>query len=263
MLVDSHCHLNYPEFQEDFAAMIERAKTLGVQTFLTISTKLLEAPAVIQIAESTPEIFCTIGVHPHEVEKEGIPSVDALLALATHPKVVGIGETGLDYYYDHSPKDQQQESFRNHVRVAKKTGLPLIIHSREAEEDILKILKEETIQEMERPGVIHCFTGTKEFALTCMDMGFYISCSGILTFPKATDLQEIIQNHIPLERLLVETDAPYLAPVPHRGKRNEPSFVVHTAEKVSALKGISLKEVEERTTENFFTLFSKIKKEAR
>jgi TatD DNase family protein len=261
MLVDSHCHLNYPEFQEDFSAMIGRAKTLGIQRFLTISTELSKVQEVIKIAEGTPEIFCTVGVHPHEVEKEGPPAIQALLTLTHHPKVVGIGETGLDYYYDHSPRDAQQLSFRNHIRVAKETGLPLIIHSRNAEEDILAILREEKIQDMEKPGVIHCFTGTKEFALACMDMGFYISASGIVTFPKALDLQETIKTHVPLNRLLVETDAPYLAPVPHRGKRNEPSFVVHTAEKVAVLKGISLKEVEEQTTKNFFALFGKVKKD--
>lgn len=261
MLVDSHCHLNYPEFQEDFDQMIDRAKTLGVQNFLTISTELSKVQDVIKIAERRSEIFCTIGVHPHEVEKEGVPAVEKLLGFTNHPKVVGIGETGLDYYYDHSPREAQQTSFRHHIRVAKETGLPLIIHSRNAEEDILRILQEENIQTMDRPGVIHCFTGTKDFALSCMDMGFYISASGIVTFPKALDLQETIKTHVPLDRLLVETDAPYLAPVPHRGKRNEPSFVVHTAEKVALLKGISLKDVEETTTRNFFALFRKIKKD--
>jgi TatD DNase family protein len=261
MLVDSHCHLNYPEFQEDFDQMVERAKTLGVQNFLTISTALSTVQDVIKIAERRPEIFCTIGVHPHEVEKEGVPSVETLLDLTKHPKVVGIGETGLDYYYDHSPRDVQQQSFRNHIRVAKETGLPLIIHSREAEDDILKILQEEKIQDMTRPGVIHCFTGTKDFALQCMALGFYISASGIVTFSKALDLQDIIQNHIPLDRLLVETDAPYLAPVPHRGKRNEPSFVVHTAEKVATLKEVPLSDVASKTTENFFHLFEKIKRD--
>ena len=257
MLVDSHCHLNYPEFQEDFEAVLARAQTLHIKTFLTISTKLSEVDHVLRIAQENDPIFCTIGVHPHEVEKEGVPSLDALKALTQRPKVVGIGETGLDYYYEHSPKEQQQLSFRNHIRVAIDTGLPLIIHSRDAEEDILKILKEERIQDLKNPGVIHCFTGTKDFALQAMAMGFYISISGIITFKKATDLQDIVTNHVPLNRLLVETDAPYLAPIPHRGKRNEPAFVVHTAEKIAELKGISLQEVEKATTENFFTLFKK------
>lgn len=261
-LVDSHCHLNYPEFKEDFKGMIARADTLGVKTFLTISTKLKEAEDLLAITRDYPQIFCTMGVHPHEVEKEGVPSMEDLRSLVTRPKVVGIGETGLDYFYEHSPREQQKESFRHHIRIAKETGLPLIIHSRDAEEDILTVLEEEQVRNMELPGVIHCFSGTKEFALKTMEMGFYISISGIATFKKATELQDIIQNHVPLERMLVETDAPYLAPVPHRGKRNEPSFVVHTAEKVAELKGVSLQEVARITTENFFTLFPKAERPA-
>lgn len=257
MFVDSHCHLNYPDFKEDFSEILKRAEMMQVQNLLTISTKLSEAEDVTRIAAEHDPIFCTIGVHPHEVEKEGIPSREDLTSWLNKPKVVGIGETGLDYFYEHSPRAEQQESFRNHIRVAKETGLPLIIHSRDAEEDILRILKEEQIQNMERPGVIHCFSGTAAFAQETLDMGFYISISGIATFKKATELQEIIQNHVPLEKMLVETDAPYLAPVPHRGKRNEPSFVVHTAEKVADLKGVSLSEVARITTENFFTLFPK------
>ena len=260
MFVDSHCHLNYPDFQEDFAEMLARADTLGIKRLLTISTKLKEAEDLLKITANHPQIFCTMGVHPHEVEKEGVPSMDALRALMKRPKVVGIGETGLDYFYEHSPREQQKESFRHHIRLAKETGLPLIIHSRDAEEDILTILEEEKASEMDRPGVIHCFSGTQDFALKTMEMGFYISISGIATFKKTVELQDIIQNHVPLERMLVETDAPYLAPVPHRGKRNEPSFVVHTAEKVAELKDVSLQEVARITTDNFFTLFDKVSK---
>lgn len=260
MFVDSHCHLNYPDFKEDFQEMLARAQTMGVQRFLTISTKLKEAEDLLKITANHKDIYCTMGVHPHEVEKEGVPSMEDLEALIERPKVVGIGETGLDYFYEHSPRKQQQESFRHHIRVAKKTGLPLIIHSRDAEEDILEILEDEKVTQMDQPGVIHCFSGTKDFALKTMAMGFYISISGIATFKKATDLQDIIQNHVPLEKMLVETDAPYLAPVPHRGKRNEPAFVVHTAEKVAELKNISLQEVARVTTENFFTLFDKVER---
>jgi TatD DNase family protein len=262
MIVDSHCHLDYPELQADFQAVLARAQTLNIKTFLTISTKLRDAEKVLRIAHENPPIFCTMGVHPHEVETEGVPSYETLLALTQRPKVVGIGETGLDYYYEHSPKDLQKLSFRNHIRVAKETGLPLIIHSRDAEEDILRILVEEGIQDHPHPGVIHCFTGTKDFALQTMAMGFYISISGIITFKKAQDLQDIVTHHVPLSRLLVETDSPYLAPVPHRGKSNEPSFVVHTVDKVAELKGITPKEVAEVTTENFFTLFSKAERPA-
>ena len=257
MFVDSHCHLNYDAFKEDFDTLLERCTTLNVKTLLTISTKLKEAEDVLKIAANHSQIFCTIGVHPHEVEGEGVPSIEDLRALIKRPKVVGIGETGLDYFYEHSPREAQKESFRHHIRLAKETNLPLIIHSRDAEEDILEILREEKAGDMEKPGVIHCFSGTKDFALETMAMGFYISISGIVTFKKASELQDIVQNHVPLDKMLVETDAPYLAPVPHRGKRNEPSFVVHTAEKVADLKGISLKDVEETTTENFFTLFER------
>jgi TatD DNase family protein len=257
MIVDSHCHLDYPELQKDFQAVLARATTLDIRMFLTISTKLRDAEKILQIAHENPAIFCTMGVHPHEVETEGVPSFETLLSLTQRPKVVGIGETGLDYYYEHSPKDLQQLSFRHHIRVAKETGLPLIIHSRDAEEDILKILEEERIQDLPAPGVIHCFTGTKDFALKTMALGFYISISGIITFKKAQDLQDIVAHHVPLNRLLVETDSPYLAPVPHRGKPNEPSFVVHTVDKVAELKGVTPKEVGEITTENFFKLFNK------
>lgn len=259
MLVDSHCHLTYPEFQEDLEGVLQRASTLGVTTFLTISTQLSEAKNLADLAHRYASIFYSIGVHPHEVEKEGVPSPEILQTLASNPKAVGIGETGLDYYYEHAPREIQQQSFRNHIQVAKALGLPLIIHSREAENDILQLLEEERIIDSPTPGVIHCFTGTKDFSTRCMDMGFYISASGISTFPKAQDLQELFQNHIPLDRLLVETDAPFLAPVPHRGKRNEPSFVVHTAEKIATLKGISFQEVATKTTENFWRVFKKAK----
>ncbi len=260
MLVDSHCHLNYPELQEDFDGVLKRAQTLNIKTFLTISTTLKDAETVLAIASNNSPIFCTMGVHPHEVEEEGVPTIEDLKKLTLRPKVVGLGETGLDYYYDHSPRDLQQQSFRHHIQVAKETGLPLIIHSRDAEEDILGILQEERIQDHPRPGVIHCFTGTKDFALKTIEMGFYISISGIVTFKKALALQEIVTHHVPLSRLLVETDAPYLAPVPHRGKSNEPSFMVHTVEKIADLKRITPKEVEDATTENFFTLFQKAEK---
>ncbi len=262
MLVDSHCHLNYDDFKQDFDAVLDRAKQMDVGTLLTISTKLSDAQNIIKIAESHDNIFCTIGVHPHDVEKEGVASVDDLVALTKHPKVVGIGETGLDYYYEHSPKEAQKESFRNHIRAAAQTNLPLIIHSRSAEDDILQILQEEKVSERSHPGVIHCFSGTKEFAQETMALNFYISISGIITFKKAEELRDIVEHTVPMERLLVETDSPYLAPIPHRGKRNEPSFVVHTAEKVAELKKCSMAELATTTTNNFFTLFSKASRPA-
>jgi len=251
-LVDSHCHLDDPRLNPLLPDLLLRAKNRGVSTFLTISTRLDTMPPLLKIAEGDPQIFATVGVHPHEVEEEGVPPVEALLAFAQDPKVVGLGETGLDYYYEHSPRDLQQQSFRNHIEAQKQTGLPLIVHVRDAEEDVLRILKEHG----PLTGVIHCFSGSAAFAVAALDLGFYISISGIVTFPKAQDLRDIVKT-VPLERLLVETDAPYLAPVPHRGRDNEPAFVVDTAIQVAALKGVDLETIAQQTSHNFFTLFSK------
>lgn len=256
-LVDSHCHLNYPEFQDDMDGVVARAKDVGVIKILTISTKLSQMSDLLAITEKYPDIYATVGVHPHDVQEEGVPTYDALLRLTQKEKIVGIGETGLDYYYEHTDRVRQKESFRTHIKVAAETNLPLIIHSREAEEDILMLLREENVADRKNPGVIHCFTGTGDFAKAAIDMGFYISISGVVTFKKADVLRDIVLD-LPLDRLLVETDAPYLAPVPHRGKPNEPSFVRHTAQVVADLKGLSLAEVGEVTTENFFTLFQKV-----
>jgi TatD DNase family protein len=258
MFVDSHCHLNDPQFKEDLLQVLERAKALNVKHMLTISTELKEIPDLEALSEAHPSLYHTAGVHPHEVDKEGVPSLEALLTKLEHPKAVGIGETGLDYYYEHSNRDHQKTSFRHHIQAMKESGLPLVIHSRQAEEDILALLHEEKVQHQTRPGVIHCFSGTAEFARATLDLGFYISFSGILTFKNAEELRHIARE-VPLERILIETDAPYLSPIPHRGKRNEPAFVVHTAEKLAELKGISMKEIQEATTHNFFTLFSKTK----
>lgn len=256
MFVDSHCHLNDPQFKEDLLSLLGRAKALGVARMLTISTEMKEVPDLEKLSDTYPEIYHTVGVHPHEVDKEGVPALDALVEKLHHPKAVGIGETGLDYYYEHSNRAHQKLSFRHHIQAMKETGLPLVIHSRNAEEDILDLLKEEKVQNFSHPGVIHCFSGTKEFAQATLNLGFYISLSGILTFKNADELREIARN-VPLDRVLIETDAPYLAPIPHRGKRNEPAFVVHTAEKLAELKEMSLKSIQEITTNNFFTLFSK------
>lgn len=260
MFVDSHCHLNDPKFKEDLPDLLERAKAMHVGCMLTISTELKEAEDLEQLSETYDQIYHTIGVHPHEVEKEGVPSLESLFTKLQHPKAVGIGETGLDYYYEHSNRALQKTTFQHHIQAMKETGLPLVIHSRNAEEDILQLLKEENVQQYDNPGVIHCFSGTAAFAKATLDLGFYISLSGILTFKNAEELREIAKT-IPLDRVLIETDAPYLAPIPHRGKRNEPAFVVHTAEHLANLKGVPLKTIQQATTQNFFTLFSKAKKE--
>jgi TatD DNase family protein len=258
MLVDSHCHLNDPRFDDDLEEVLARARTLEVTSLLSICTSLSEMPRILSIVDKSPSFFASVGVHPHQVGEDGVPSLDVLIENAKHPKVVGFGETGLDYYYENTPRLPQQESFRTHIRAAKSLNFPLIIHSRDAEEDILKILDEEKIQDHPLPGVIHCFSGTSEFAEAALKRGFYISISGIVTFKNAEVLRDVVKK-VPLDRLLVETDSPYLAPIPHRGKRNEPSFVVHTAEAVASLKDLSLQEVAAQTTKNFFTLFHKAK----
>jgi TatD DNase family protein len=250
MLVDSHCHLDFAK-DEERAGVIARARGAGVRTLLTISTKLEEFPEVRAIAESDPDIWCSVGVHPHEAEVEPV-AAEALIELAKHPKVVGIGETGLDFYYEHSPREQQSEIFRAHLTAARETGLPIIVHTRDADPETIAILE----AEKPKAGVIHCFSTGRELAERAVAMGFYISISGIATFKNAQGLRDIIRD-IPLERLLVETDAPYLAPVPLRGKTNEPAFMVHTAALVAQLKGVTQEELARVTSENFFKLFTK------
>jgi len=250
MLVDSHCHLDFAK-EEDRAGIIARARRAGVRTLLTISTKLHEFPTVRAIAESDPDIWCSVGVHPHEAEVEPA-AADALIALAQHPKAVGIGETGLDFYYEHSPRERQAQVFRTHLIAARETGLPVIVHTRDADPETIAILEEEKPQ----AGVIHCFSTGRALAERAVALGFYISISGIATFKNAQALRDIIRD-LSLERLLVETDAPYLAPVPMRGKTNEPAYVVHTAKLVAELKGVTPDELARVTTENFFRLFTK------
>ena len=253
--IDSHCHLDFPDFEAELDAIIERARSLGVTHMTTIGTTLKKIDRVIQIAESYPFIYASAGIHPHDAEAEFDVTYDDLAKLAKHPKVIGIGETGLDYFYEHSPKDKQQELFRLHIQVARDFGLPLIVHTRDADHDCLRILQEE-MQKGAFKGLIHCFTASQDFAMEVLKLGFYISISGIVTFKKATDLHESVRN-IPLNRLLIETDSPYLAPIPHRGKRNEPSFVIHVAEAIAELKDCSLPEVAQVTTQNYFDLFQK------
>jgi TatD DNase family protein len=255
LLIDSHCHLDFPDFAADRAAAIQRANALGVETLLTISTSLKEVPRVLAVAEENPQIYCTVGVHPHTADQELVTAED-LITRATHAKVVGIGETGLDYYYETSNRANQQADFRAHIHAARETGLPIIVHTRDADDDTALILQEE-YKKGAFKGLIHCFTASHPFAEAALDLGFYISLSGIITFKTAAALRETVAK-LPLDRLLVETDSPYLAPLPHRGKRNEPSFVVHTAEKLAEIKGVSLQQVATQTTENFYTLFDKV-----
>ena len=254
MLVDSHCHLDFPEFAPELDAVLARARAAGVGHFLTIGTELANFPRVRAIARHAPDIHCTVGVHPHSAAKEPLSGPEILLEHSTDPKVAAFGETGLDYYYDNSPREAQLSDFRVHIAAARSAGLPLIVHTREAEDDTIAVLSE--AGEGRVTGVFHCFTGTAKLAHAALDFGFYISVSGIATFKKADALRDVLKD-IPLDRLLVETDAPYLAPQPHRGKRNEPAFVVHTAAMLAELKGVAPDDLAAVTTANFFRLFSK------
>ena len=255
-LVDSHCHLDFPELAQELDGVLARAAAAGVETMVTISTKLSEFASVRRLAERHAQLWCSVGVHPHEAAAEaGAEDSDGLVELARHPKVIGIGESGLDYYYEHSPREAQMRAFRAHARAARASGLPLIVHTRDADEDTIRIIREEG-REGGLHGLIHCFTAGPALAGFALSVGFYISVSGIVTFKGAQPLRETIKS-VPLERLLVETDAPYLAPVPMRGKRNEPAFVAHTAAALAALKGVSAEELARATTANFFRLFKK------
>ncbi|MBL8660362.1 MAG: TatD family hydrolase, partial [Rhodospirillales bacterium] len=236
MLVDSHCHLDFPDFEDELDAVVARAGAAGVGTMLTISTHLSRFERVRAIAERYDNVWCTVGVHPHEAAGEGPATSEALIDLARHPKVVAFGETGLDYYYEHSPREVQARSFRTHIAAARATRLPVIVHTRNADEETARLLAEEHAAGA-FGGVIHCFSSTPAMAEKAIALGLYISFSGIVTFKKADALRAVAQS-VPLERLLVETDAPYLAPVPNRGKRNEPAFVVHTAAEVARVRGV-------------------------
>lgn len=255
MLVDSHCHLEYDSFAAEGDAVIERARAAGVGVCVTIGTKLATFPKTLAVAERFDNVWCSVGVHPHDAAVEPLTDADVLIEHTKHPKVVGIGETGLDYYYDHSPKAEQATNFLIHIDAAQETKLPLIIHTRDAEDDTIAIL-EEKMKKAPFSGVLHCFTGTGKLAEAGVAMGLYVSASGIITFKNSESLREVFRK-VPLDRLLVETDSPYLAPIPHRGKRNEPSFVTHTAAMLATLKGVSPEEIAAVTTENFYRLFAK------
>ncbi len=255
MFVDSHCHLNYKGLVEDQAAVLERARAAGVDAMLNISTRECEWDEIVATAEREPDVWASIGIHPHEADAH--PDVDTakLIARAAHPRVIAIGETGLDYYYDHSDRDRQQLSFRSHIAASRQTGLPLIVHTRDAEADTAEILTDE-MGKGAFAGVIHCFTASASFGQIALDLGFYISISGIVTFKNAKHLQEVAST-IPEDRLLIETDAPFLAPVPHRGKTGEPAFVADTARFLSALRGVPVEALGTTTATNFHRLFTK------
>lgn len=255
MFVDSHCHLDYHERDGDLDEVIGRARRAGVGALVTICTKMGNFAAVRKIAERYDNVWCSLGIHPHEAENEAIPKVEELLALAKHPKVVGIGETGLDYFYERSPRVAQQECLRVHIEAARETGLPLIVHARDADDDMIKIL-EEGYRQGPYPGLIHCFTSGPELSEKALEIGFSISFSGIVTFKNAEALRNVAKS-VPMDRILIETDAPYLAPVPNRGKRNEPAYVVHVAEMLAQVLGTDIHEIAEKTSNNFYRLFKR------
>lgn len=257
MLVDSHCHLNFPDFKDDLENIILRAKEAGVGVMQTICTEMTEFEDVYAISEKNEGVFCSVGVHPNDSGKQELVCMDELIDKTARRKVIGIGETGLDYHYEYSDRGLQKHSFLEHIKAARETGLPLIIHTRDAEEDTINILKEE-ISKGSFKFLIHCFTSTKQLADISVQLGGYISVSGIITFKNAGAIRDALID-VPIDRILVETDSPYLAPIPHRGKRNEPSYVVQVNKALANLKNISEEECAKITTENFFRLFDKVK----
>ncbi len=256
MLVDSHCHLDFPDLGRELDAVLDRAREADVGLIVTISTRVRRFDQLKAIVEAHPDVFCSIGTHPHNAAEEPDITAAELIEIARHPKVVAIGEAGLDYHYDHSPREVQAKSFRTHIEAARETGLPLVIHAREADEDIARILEEESAKGT-FPFVLHCFTSGADLARRGVALGGYVSCSGVITFKNAGALRDIALA-VPPDRLLVETDAPYLAPEPMRGKINEPAFVAHTAARLAALRGVNESEIARLTTDNFFRLFTKV-----
>lgn len=256
MLVDSHCHLDFPEFAPEIDAVVARARAAGIGRMVTISTRVRKLPQVLAVAEKFPDVFCSVGTHPHNAHEELDIDAAQLVALSKHPKIVAIGEAGLDYHYDKSPRDAQAQGFRQHIAAARETGLPLVIHAREADADMARILVEET-EKGAFPAVLHCYTGGRDLAFEAIELGLYIGFTGIMTFKNGEALRELAAD-LPAHRILVETDAPFLAPLPYRGKRNEPSYVVETAKVLAQVRGVALEEIARQTTENFFRLFSKV-----
>ena len=256
MLVDSHCHLDFPDFKDELDDVVARARLAGIGRMVTISTRVRRQSDLRAIADRFPDVFCSVGTHPHHAHEELDIGTAELVQHARHPKVVAIGEAGLDYHYDNAPRDAQERGFRAHIAAARETGLPLVIHAREAEEDVANILRDET-KKGAFPAVLHCFTGGRELAFTGIELGLYVSFTGILTFKKSDDLRAIA-NDLPADRILVETDSPYLAPGKFRGKRCEPAYVVETARVLAETRGVAPNEIARQTTENFFRLFSKV-----
>lgn len=256
MLVDSHCHLDFSDFDDDRKEVIARARAAGVGRMVTISTRVSQLDRLLAISTANDDIFCSVGTHPHNAAEEPDVTTQTLVELARHPKVVAIGEAGLDYHYDNSPRDAQAIGFRRHIAAARETGLPLVIHARDADAAVADILIDETGKGA-FPAILHCFSSGRDLAMTGVELGLYVSFSGIITFKKTDELRSIAAN-IPQDRLLLETDAPYLAPTPHRGSRNEPSFVVETAKVLADARGVAADEIAARTTENFFRLFTKV-----
>ncbi|MBI3703775.1 MAG: TatD family hydrolase [Rhizobiales bacterium] len=256
MLIDSHCHLDFPDFAAELDAVVARARAAGIARMVTISTRVRRHAQVLAIAEKFPDVFCSVGTHPHYAHEELDIGAAELMAIAKHPKVVAIGEAGLDYHYDNSPRAAQEQGLRAHIQAARETGLPLVIHAREADTDMMSILREESGKGA-FPAVLHCFTGGRELAFAAVELGHYVSFTGILTFKNSQNLRDIAAA-LPAERILVETDAPYLAPLPHRGRRNEPAFVVETANVLAETRGVSRETIAQQTTANFFRLFNKV-----
>lgn len=256
MLVDSHCHLDFPDFAEELDRVVARAAAAGVGTMVTISTRVRNFDAVRAVAERFDNVYCSVGTHPHNAHEELDVTADDLMRLAEHPKAVAIGEAGLDYHYDNSPREAQAAGLRTHIAAARASGLPLVIHARKADDDLVEILREES-KKGAFPAVLHCFSSGRALAEAGVALGHYVSFSGILTFKNAQEIRDIARD-LPADRILVETDAPYLAPPPHRGKRNEPAFVVETAAVLAETRGVSREAIAAQTTENFFRLFSKV-----
>jgi TatD DNase family protein len=256
MLVDSHCHLDFKDFADDLDAIVARAEAAGVGRIVTISTRVRRQAALLAIVERFPNVYCSVGTHPHEADEEdGIPASE-LIELTKHPKVVALGEAGLDYFYQYGSREAQERGFRTHIAAARATGLPLVIHTREADEDCGRILEEEVAKGPFK-AVLHCYTGGRELAMKAIGLGLSVSFTGILTFKKSDALRALAAE-LPADRIMVETDAPYLAPGKHRGRRNEPSYVVEVARVLAEARGVSFEEISRQTTENFFRLFSKV-----
>ena len=256
MLIDSHCHLDFPDFADDLEGIVARAAEAGIGRMVTISTRVRRLGELLAIVERFDNVYCSVGTHPHHADEEDGISTDELVALTRHPKVVALGEAGLDYFYDNGSPEAQARGFRAHIAAARTTGLPLVIHTRDADDDCGRVLDDEMTKGSFR-AVLHCYTGGRELAMKAISLGLSISFTGILTFKKSQALRDLAAE-LPADRIMVETDSPYLAPGKFRGKRNEPSYVVEVAKVLAETRGVSLEEISRQTTENFFHLFSKV-----